>query len=1051
MDINKIKENIDKYSEKELEELLQKYKIEYKTKEKRIQDYEKYLKKEYIPYPKKTDEKFFEKIYKKKEFFENKYPIIKDSEDIQKDICSTEEKNFKLLSHQIIIRNYMNYNTPYNSILLFHGMGSGKTLTSITVAETYRMNLGELNRTKIFVLVSGDTIEENFRKEIHDIKKGYNQGTFTNYMNYLPTDSNEIKQKKVDELINKYYEIEHYQKLSNIITKKKKELNEKDFKDWIKKTYSNRIFIIDEVHNLKLIKEDENIIKRYDAVKLILKNSINIKLLLLSGTPMGHSVKEIIDIMNLLLINDKKPEIKFNDIFKKNLDFQEDGEKKLYELSKSYISYITKENPYTFPIKKYNEKSIPISNFIENKFNTKFENIYNIEKEYKIIPCMMEKEQKENYLKALEIKKINVQDLMQLQLLNYDYVKDKKDKIIYNITFDEFKETNLKKLSSKFYELLQNIKKSKGPIFIYTNYVEKGILMIGSMLLKNGVTLFNSRGRDSKNELLISSMSKFKSKRFNPLKKNQLCSICNEKHNEKIKYDHDFKIMFFDYIIGQTYDDIQKKIINTFNDPENYNGSKLKIIIGSSVLKEGVSFLRIRQLNVMEPWHNKSRLDQVIARGIRHCSHKSLNKEDRNVEINLYCSILNNKYDYKISEKEEIYKKIKEISNIEQENEKIKVEIELAKKFKEKEPLFSYDVLMYKRIEISEFYISKVQDILKSNAFDCTLNKNLNKINDDYKCNGISENFNYNLSEEEIDDSTYLNIFLTPYIKYVISFILKYMRNNLIITLDILKKNKYFQSNIYKEKDYYIFKKALNIMLPIEENLKTFPYIIEHININKKIEYGYLIQRELEGENIYLFKSFDNNRLYKKSLFEQTPIYNDYIKIEKKEKNLKNFLKILERDDKKNKDIKIKKIDYIDIITDQKYKSENKKNIKASGSEANNIIKENFPKDLEEKIGDYIGIKINRNNYKNRLWIRTKNKVGRDIISAFSKIDLNNLILTLWEKITDEKFKEKNIKEYTNIQKKSFKKEKLSKFIEKILNNLNENNVENKIWLYEIS
>ena len=76
-------------------------------------------------------------------------------------------------------------------------------------------------------------------------------------------------------------------------------------------------------------------------------------------------------------------------------------------------------------------------------------------------------------------------------------------------------------------------------------------------------------------------------------------------------------------------------------------GERLKIIIGSSVLKEGVSFFRTRQLHILEPWHNKSRLEQVVGRGLRHCSHKDLKPEDRNIEIFLYCATLDNKYKYK--------------------------------------------------------------------------------------------------------------------------------------------------------------------------------------------------------------------------------------------------------------------------------------------------------------------------------------------------------------------------------------------------------------------
>ena len=43
--------------------------------------------------------------------------------------------------------------------------------------------------------------------------------------------------------------------------------------------------------------------------------------------------------------------------------------------------------------------------------------------------------------------------------------------------------------------------------------------------------------------------------------------------------------------------------------------------------------LNVRQIHLFEPWHNRSRLEQVIGRGIRKCSHISLPLEKRNVTI----------------------------------------------------------------------------------------------------------------------------------------------------------------------------------------------------------------------------------------------------------------------------------------------------------------------------------------------------------------------------------------------------------------------------------
>ena len=72
------------------------------------------------------------------------------------------------------------------------------------------------------------------------------------------------------------------------------------------------------------------------------------------------------------------------------------------------------------------------------------------------------------------------------------------------------------------------------------------------------------------------------------------------------------------------------------NSKSNYNGSRIKIILGSPAIKEGVSLLRVRQVHIMEPYWNMSRLEQVIGRAIRFCSHKDVAYAEREVQVYIY-------------------------------------------------------------------------------------------------------------------------------------------------------------------------------------------------------------------------------------------------------------------------------------------------------------------------------------------------------------------------------------------------------------------------------
>ena len=113
--ISDIKSN--KLSNEELLKIAKEHNIVIKTKKERLMDALLYMSKEYIPYPKKQDESFFKKIYGKKEFYENRYQVQDHQEDdIQKKLCPGKDKKFQLLPHQVILRNYMNFNTPYNGV-----------------------------------------------------------------------------------------------------------------------------------------------------------------------------------------------------------------------------------------------------------------------------------------------------------------------------------------------------------------------------------------------------------------------------------------------------------------------------------------------------------------------------------------------------------------------------------------------------------------------------------------------------------------------------------------------------------------------------------------------------------------------------------------------------------------------------------------------------------------------------------------------------------------------------------------------------------------------
>jgi hypothetical protein len=78
-------------------------------------------------YPNLNDKEFNIKIATKKEFNDTKYDgKIYDNIKEQADILA--KADFELQPHQAFVKNFMSFQTPYNSLLLNHGLGTGKCM-----------------------------------------------------------------------------------------------------------------------------------------------------------------------------------------------------------------------------------------------------------------------------------------------------------------------------------------------------------------------------------------------------------------------------------------------------------------------------------------------------------------------------------------------------------------------------------------------------------------------------------------------------------------------------------------------------------------------------------------------------------------------------------------------------------------------------------------------------------------------------------------------------------------------------------------------------------
>ena len=83
------------------------------------------------------------------------------------------------------------------------------------------------------------------------------------------------------------------------------------------------------------------------------------------------------------------------------------------------------------------------------------------------------------------------------------------------------------------------------------------------------------------------------------------------------------------------------KLLPIINNKKNINGELIKVILMTPVASEGLSFYNARELHIVEPWYHFNKAKQIIGRGIRNCRHNNLPFEERNMTVFMHASFNN--------------------------------------------------------------------------------------------------------------------------------------------------------------------------------------------------------------------------------------------------------------------------------------------------------------------------------------------------------------------------------------------------------------------------
>lgn len=612
-----------------------------------------------VYYPNENQKKFNDIIYRKKEFYDNKLlPIEHEdkSEEEERDILKYQESNARFTT--ILANN--------DKKLVYHRMGLGKTTTAIETIELMYKQCEYLNMkpNKVLILLSNTNLIRKFKAEV-----------FKRHPELYPIEEDTSENKK-NKILGKKYIFDTYISFANSKLKKRKQFEQ------TVEMFSYTMVVCDEIHELTGLrsssKTDVEVNNTYDLLHKFLHSIKSSKILLMSGTPMRDSVKEIASVMNLILDNDEQlPEKNFEtEFFDENFKLKKNKAELLKNLFKNKISFLisptnvphqfitnaTSSSSFNFLKLYYNRMSeFQSKNYL--KIKQKESDGFRKEEQYATSFVFPDGSSGNEGFNKYVIKK-NIQKTKRL----------KKDGTLKKYTESEFK------LSDEFLSVLRPSKDTSinKRLKILQNYSSKFASAIKQMLDNpNDVCFWFSEFVNETGTILFSTILK---------------DVFDFKPASGKSYSKNSANRTFTYALITSKTSNIHKYLNWSNSEDNVNAEVVKVIIGSKLLSTGYDLFNIKQVHIDTSHWNYPMIDQTISRALRFNGNNKLIEAgiDPTVSIYLHTAILDSK--------------------------------------KMDNNTTTVDVDMYKVCEQKDYKIKQIDRIAKEVSFDCALNYDVNFI-----------------------------------------------------------------------------------------------------------------------------------------------------------------------------------------------------------------------------------------------------------------------------------------------------------------------------------
>ena len=581
-------------------------------------------------WPKRSDPKFKEKIHQLLLTFG--FAPDRASDFFDPKACANIGKDIKLKYYQKIVSTYLVYG-PYRGIISWHSLGSGKTCASIDAIDKYiqikklvkglSLELNNqkdirMNKYKIFVVLPPKkSIEENFRQELIKCPSLVKEAIIES------KNRKNLKTDLTNHIINKNLTIISYVSLANRIRKGKINLD-------------NSLVIFDEAH--QFLYPAPQFASHYNYLEEKVTQAENIKISLLTATPIFHSISDLCRLINILKYHHDRP-----------LPTTELGIKRKYfnnnKLNKTaltndiigYISYNNTDNNVSL----FARKSIPQKHYAtitQDHYERWFETHQKELSNYGL--------NTDETLSGEEL--ISIKDK---KFLNQTTGYLKRSSAQANYPSRSYKSKGI--WPNKFKVLLEQIEKYPNEKhFIISRHKESGANAVGYYLEKKGWTRLSNNRYDhgsnppKTNNKIGENLFKLQSSYL----KNEITESNYNKEREEIIKQMGPKRKFYGFSVlnGDSSQREIKYVRNMFNgEPNqtelNVKGDLHRVFIVDEKFAEGISLYNTLHIHLLEPPYNYQTEEQAIGRIVRLCGHKGIQPSKRIISIHKYYAKYNNK------------------------------------------------------------------------------------------------------------------------------------------------------------------------------------------------------------------------------------------------------------------------------------------------------------------------------------------------------------------------------------------------------------------------